>query len=438
MMKRFVVPAWALLLTIVLLLAACGPAVSTEEATRAAGGDTSADVETEGDESAIEDDFAAEGEDGPVGIPTVEGPQTETDSGLIYIETQAGDGRTPEEGDIVTMNIIGMLDDGTVFADTYAEGAPITATATEEDLFAGWKEGLLLMKEGGKARFIIPPDLAFGAEGAGGIIPPDATVTMDVELITATAPPQPTAVDADDLTTTDSGLQYYDLTVGKGDEPVEGQEVVTHYTAWLEDGTFIASSIDQGEPLTFPLGTDTVFAGWEEGLMTMQKGGKRYLVIPAELALGEEGGGRVPPGATLLMEVELIDILPLVVPTAVDEDDFTTTESGLRYYDIVEGDGDVAEAGSSVTVNYTGWLTNNIKFDSSLDEGRTPFTFTLGTGAVIPGWDEGVEGMRVGGKRQLLIPAELGYGETGGGTIPPGATLIFDVELLEVAPAPTE
>lgn len=430
MKKRLVVPAWAILLTIALMLAACGPATPPEEATVEAGGGTPA-TDVAGEEESIDDEA-------PAGIPTVEGPTTTTDSGLVYIETLAGDGRTPEEGDIVTMNVIGMLDDGTVFADTYTDGAPITATATDEDLFAGWKEGLLMMQEGGKARLVIPPDLAFGAEGAGGVIPPDATVTMDVELISAEAPPTPTAVDEADLTTTDSGLQYYDIVEGEGDTPVEGQEVVINYTAWVqEDEVFIARSDDQGGPLTFAIGSGDVFPGWDEGVSTMQAGGKRLLVIPPDLALGDQGGGRIPPGATLLMEIELVEILPIVLPTAIDEADFVTTDSGLKYFDIVEGDGDEAAAGSEVTVNYTGWLTNNIKFDSSLDSGQ-PFTFTLGTGAVIPGWDEGVAGMRVGGKRQLIIPSELGYGETGGGTIPPNATLIFEVEMLDVQPAPTE
>jgi len=436
MKKSFVVPAWALLLTIILLLAACGPAQPREEATVVP--DEATPAETTGDAESTD----VQGPEAPAGIPTVEGPTTETESGLTYIETQAGDGRTPAEGDIVTMNIVGMLDDGTVFADTYSEGQPITATATDEDLFPGWKEGLLLMKEGGKARLIIPPDLAFGSEGAGGIIPPDATVTMDVELISAEAPPQPTAVAEDDLTTTDSGLQYFDIEKGSGDMPVDGQEVVVNYRAWVqgEDGaaTYIASSDSQGgEPLTFAIGSDSVFPGWEEGVRTMQKGGKRYLVIPPALALGDQGGGRIPANSTLLMEVELVDVLPLVLPTAVDDADYVVTDSGLKYFDIVEGDGAVAETGNSVTVNYTGWLTNNVKFDSSLDSG-TPFTFTLGSGMVIPGWDEGVVGMKVGGKRQLVIPAELGYGETGGGTIPPNATLIFDVELMDVQTAPTE
>lgn len=110
----------------------------------------------------------------------------------------------------------------------------------------------------------------------------------------------------------------------------------------------------------------------------------------------------------------------------------TTTASGLQYWDIVVGTGDTAVPGKPVSVHYTGWLTSGEKFDSSLDRGKL-FVFSLGEGQVIKGWDEGVVGMKAGGKRQLRIPPTLGYGNSGaGGVIPPKATLIFDVELLEV------
>jgi FKBP-type peptidyl-prolyl cis-trans isomerase FkpA len=108
------------------------------------------------------------------------------------------------------------------------------------------------------------------------------------------------------------------------------------------------------------------------------------------------------------------------------------TSDDLEYWDIKVGDGATAVPGKTVTVNYTGWLTNGKKFDSSLDRNQ-PFSFQLGNGQVIKGWDEGVAGMKVGGKRQLRIPPQLGYGTQGaGGVIPPNATLIFDVELLAV------
>ena len=109
-----------------------------------------------------------------------------------------------------------------------------------------------------------------------------------------------------------------------------------------------------------------------------------------------------------------------------------TTSSGLKYVDQVVGTGDAAVVGKTASVHYTGWLENGKKFDSSVDRGQ-PFSFPLGAGRVIKGWDEGVQGMKVGGKRKLTIPSDLGYGSRGaGGVIPPDATLIFDVELLGV------
>jgi FKBP-type peptidyl-prolyl cis-trans isomerase FkpA len=109
-----------------------------------------------------------------------------------------------------------------------------------------------------------------------------------------------------------------------------------------------------------------------------------------------------------------------------------TTSSGLKYVDQVVGTGEVAVAGKTASVHYTGWLENGKQFDSSVDRGQ-PFSFPLGGGRVIKGWDEGVQGMKVGGKRKLTIPSDLGYGSRGaGGVIPPNATLIFDVELLGV------
>ena len=109
-----------------------------------------------------------------------------------------------------------------------------------------------------------------------------------------------------------------------------------------------------------------------------------------------------------------------------------TTESGLKYSDIVAGEGESPKPGQMVTVHYTGTLENGTRFDSSVDRGQ-PFVFKIGVGQVIKGWDEGVMTMKPGGKRSLTIPPELGYGARGaGGVIPPNATLIFEVELLGV------
>lgn len=274
----------------------------------------------------------------------------------------------------------------------------------------------------------------------------DASDASQVEEDAATEsePPSPEGdfdiydgAEADDFTTTDSGLQYRITDQGDGPTPEPGEIVSVHYTGYLTNGLSFDSSIDRGQPFGFPLGMGRVIQGWDEGIGLLPVGSKARLIIPPELGYGERGAGaQIPPGATLVFDVELVEILPPPPdsPTAVDESDFITTDSGLKYYDIEEGDGPPAESGQVLTVHYTGWLEDGTRFDSSLLQGQ-PVPFILGAQQVIPGWDEGFVDMKVGGKRQLVIPPELAFGEAGagGGVIPPNATLIFEMELLEAA-----
>lgn len=366
--------------------------------------------------------------------PIVWDEATTTESGMQYIVVTAGEGESPQAGDMVNMHYSASLPDGTMIADLYSAGQPSAAILGREQLLPGWEEGVLLMKPGGKMQMLLPPELAFGEQGYG-MIPANSQLIIEVELISVEPTPAPMEFDENDLVTTDSGLQYYEIETGEGIELVEGSTVTTNYVIWVqgEDEDLFIGSSDTGGPAIFSLGpADMVFPGWDEGATGMKVGGKRLLIIPAELALGETGGGEIPPGATLIMEIEMVDIIEPVFMTEVDEDDYTVAESGLKYYDFVEGEGDMPEVGQTVVVHYTGWLEDGTKFDSSLDRGQ-PFSFPLGQGAVIPGWDEGLATMKVGGKRQLVIPSELGYGEAGSGaTIPPGATLVFEVELLEI------
>jgi FKBP-type peptidyl-prolyl cis-trans isomerase len=136
----------------------------------------------------------------------------------------------------------------------------------------------------------------------------------------------------------------------------------------------------------------------------------------------------------ILLAVSVAGAGQTTKPGGAMDEKIVTTPSGLKYVDLVVGTGAEAQKGQTVAVHYTGWLTDGKKFDSSVDRGQ-PFSFPLGAGRVIKGWDEGVAGMKVGGKRKLMIPPQLGYGErgAGGGLIPPNAELIFEVQLLEIA-----
>ena len=237
-----------------------------------------------------------------------------------------------------------------------------------------------------------------------------------------------------EVITTLSGLKYQDLLIGEGASPIKGDKVSVHYTGKLTDGSIFDSSLDRNQPFEFSLGMGRVIKGWDEGIASMQVGGKRILTIPPKLGYGERGAGsRIPPNSTLIFEVELLEIKKSFIDNDFKlEGEEILTESGMIMIDHIEGNGIQPKIGDIVIVHYTGMLENGNKFDSSHDRG-SPLKFPLGVGRVIKGWDEGIATMNVGGKRTLIIPPYLAYGPSGaGGVIPPNATLLFEVELIEI------
>lgn len=232
-------------------------------------------------------------------------------------------------------------------------------------------------------------------------------------------PINPTVVVIPDFTITD-------LRVGTGVAAANGNFLDVDYTLWLYDvaqpdnkGVQVEST--GGTPFNFVLGGGQVIAGWEQGLVGMRAGGARRLIIPPALAFGTAGSNTVPPNTSLVFDIEL---------RRVDEaPPFTIT-------DLRAGTGAESADGNTLTVEYVGWVydpteTDNkgLQFDAS---SGTPFSFVLGGGLVILGWEQGLLGMRVGGERRLIIPPELAYGAEGNGQILPNATILFDVELLTV------
>ena len=245
-------------------------------------------------------------------------PPTVTPSGLTFIELEPGVGPRPRPGDVVDVHYRGALADGTEFDNSYLRDDPLQFVLGAGAVIPGWDEGVALMRRGGKARLIIPPELAYGARGAGGVIPPNATLTFEVELvdIRRNPPVAPQALEASAYVTTPSGLKYADLEMGTGAEAQPGATVVVHYTGWLNDGARFETSLLPTRPLArqkpyaFRLGDGQVIAGWEEGIVGMRVGGLRQLVVPPDLAYGDQGAGegKVPPGATLVFEIELLEV----------------------------------------------------------------------------------------------------------------------------------
>lgn len=258
------------------------------------------------------------------------------------------------------------------------------------------------------------------------------------------------SVDDSNLKEVATGVKYRDLKEGQGEPCSPGATVKVHYTGWLTDGTTFDSSKERGQPADFSL--NEVIPGWSMGIPGMKPGGIRKLVISPEKGYGNEKKAKIPAGSTLIFEVELISATPGAPPprdrrspaptdltklfdgTAPNADDPALQpigDTGLKYRDLKVGDGPEVMPGATVLADYIGWrLSDGHRFDSSWKDGGKPFTANL-SGGVIAGWMKGIPGMKVGGIRKLVIPADLAYGSRGGGSdIPPNAALVFEVEVL--------
>jgi peptidylprolyl isomerase len=248
----------------------------------------------------------------PAATPIVLDPSKTitTATGLQIMEIAPGEGAQPQLGDVVQVHYTGTLTDGTVFDSSRERGAPYSFALGMAQVIPGWDEGIAMLKPGGRAVLVIPPDLAYGEGGVPGVIAPNSTLVFDVELVAVRpgAPATPTQVDEADYTVVDNGLKIADLVVGSGEVVTSGQHLVVDYTGWIVEGPKFDSSVDRGQPFDFDLGAGQVIPGWDQGLIGMQVGGKRQLVIPPELAYGEAGaGGVIPPNATLIFEVEVLE-----------------------------------------------------------------------------------------------------------------------------------
>jgi len=232
-------------------------------------------------------------------------------------------------------------------------------------------------------------------------------------------PPAGYSVDSNKWVTTPSGLRRKDFELGVGAKAKQGDAVNVSYTGWLESLSEANPFVEDTTGLF--IGEDSV-VGLEEGLLGMRMGGTCELIIPPALAYGEEGREGVPPNAIVHFRVTMNSV----------DTGYVTRPNELQYQYIEFGEGQKAVDGQSLTVNYEGSLVDGTVFDSSLQEGREPYTFVLGTGNVIQGWHEGLRGVRQGATINLIIPPSLGYGDQQHSSIPPNSTLYFRVEVISI------
>ena len=240
------------------------------------------------------------------------------DGGLKVWDVKEGTGKEVGKYSTVEVHYTGWLTNGKVFDSSKKTGKPFETPLGR--VVPGWQFGLPGMKVGGIRRLYIPGKLAYGSEGSGDLIPPNATLVFEVELLdvtkgatNSTTEEKPMAdfalppLDAKEWTKRPNGLQVWDVKEGTGAEAKPAGTVKVHYTGWLTDGKVFDSSKKRNEPIEFPL--TGVIKGWGDGVPGMKVGGVRRLVIPPELGYGKRGApGAIPPDATLVFEIELLDV----------------------------------------------------------------------------------------------------------------------------------
>jgi FKBP-type peptidyl-prolyl cis-trans isomerase FkpA len=259
-------------------------------------------------------------------------------SGIYFLETKKGTGKAAVKDGYITAHYTVHLLGGEKLFSTVERGEPIDFKFGSQFENAGFQEVIGMMREGGKANAIVPSSMAFGAQGAGGVVPPFSPLYYDIELIKVLSNEEWERKQAENeakkqaensakeksesssiqkylkdnnikpTTTLPNGLIYVEKQAGSGPKPLSGKKVKVHYTGRLLDGTKFDSSIDRGEPYEFVLGQRAVIEGWDIGIAMMNEGGKATLIIPSKLAYKERGSGDIiPPFSPLVFDVELVE-----------------------------------------------------------------------------------------------------------------------------------
>ncbi|MBE0648126.1 MAG: FKBP-type peptidyl-prolyl cis-trans isomerase [Bacteroidales bacterium] len=402
-----------------------------------------------------------------------------TDTGLYYkIYSISSDTAKAKTGDFVALDMRYSTEGDSILFDskTGMGGQPIRFQLPPSDFAGDLYEGIRMLSPGDSAKFLINADslftITFKMPKRPEFIDSNAFLKFFVTLRSAQSLEAMQANESDLLNQylaangitvqpLETGLYFIEEVPGSGKAIETGDVVNFNFNLMLSDGTQVFSSYDKGEPMQMTCGKPFDTPGFDQGIALMKKGGKAKLIVPSQIAFGQAGRGAViPPYSTLIYDVEVVDVMTKTefekmqetkkkqqemekslvksqeagkLNAYLKQNNITVspTPSGLYYIETLKGTGPKPMPGQKVKVHYTGTLLDGTKFDSSVDRGE-PFSFTIGQGQVIKGWDEGIALMNVGGKATLIIPSSIAYEDRDMGVIKPYSTLKFDVELIDV------
>ena len=405
-----------------------------------------------------------------------------TKDGMYYkFHVQNSDSTLAKKDEILTLFLKYSYKDSTIFASKGEMMLPLGPSEYKGDIFAA----LAMMHKGDSASFMINADSFFMKTARMPQRPPfidsNSMLKFDVRMVNhqskdviekIMAKKKQIAMEkepariaaylkANNVTVqpTKDGLYVVEDVKGKGPKPGPKDYLKVHYSVSTIEGKLFYSSFKNPEPHVMQMEGQFETAGLKEGLSLLNKGSKAHLILPSKLAFGE-GNNSVEPYTPLLYEVQLVDVQskasydkeaaqkakdaaalaekaktqePIILQKYISDNKITVkpTPTGLYYIELKKGTGAKAVKGKKVKVQYVGKLMNGTIFDTSKKTGK-PFEFVLGQNQVIPGWDEGISKMNVGGKAQLIIPSSLGYGAQANQVIPAYSSLVFEVELLDV------
>ncbi len=241
--------------------------------------------------------------------PKADAVKTVLENGLMIEDIVVGRGEAVDSLAFVTLHYTGYLADSTLFEARADDTTPLTIQLTRQNVIEGWFWGIQGMRKGGIRSLIVPPHLAYGEIGIGGIIPSNATLRFVIELHETQRPTEPWDIDLNDLETTPDGSRHVILESGRGKLPKHGALLTLHYSGYLSDGRIFDSSVYRGEAFEVVAGSGTLIKGLESTLMRMKAGERRTVFIPPSLAIGNVGfAGRIPPNDTLRFDIELLHL----------------------------------------------------------------------------------------------------------------------------------